>query len=249
MRIRTSSQLVAAMLDVANNQKTLYVMGSFGTPLVGSHVQRMINHHSYNQSGTRAAMIRAAADQNPAVFGFDCVNIIKGLMWGWSGDASQSNGGARYATNGVPDTNANGMFNLCRERSSDFSKVQIGSAVWLSGHIGIYIGDGKVVESTPSWKNGVQITGCRQSGINTGLPSQNWQQHGLLPFIEYENQKCNGVYLTIGGSTTLVNASLVNDRWVASIGGARMPLRDILSALGYESLAWNSDTNTIIADI
>ena len=44
-------------------------------------------------------MIKAAANKNPPVYGFDCVNLIKGVLWGWSGDASKTYGGAAYKSN------------------------------------------------------------------------------------------------------------------------------------------------------
>jgi N-acetyl-anhydromuramyl-L-alanine amidase AmpD len=47
----------------------------------------------------------------------------------------------------------------------------------MRGHCGVYIGDGKVVESTPIWKNGVQIT---------ALSARKWLKHGKLPYVEYE---------------------------------------------------------------
>ena len=47
-------------------------------------------------------MIRAAADKNPPVYGFDCVCLIKGVLWGWSGNAAKPYGGAAYASNAFP---------------------------------------------------------------------------------------------------------------------------------------------------
>ena len=119
-------------------------------------------------------------------FGFDCVNLIKSILWGWSGDTSKTYGGAKYLSNGVPDTNADGMIQLCSNVSTDFSKIEVGEAVWCKGHIGVYIGDGLAVECTPAWKNKVQITAVRNISTKLGYNARTWTKHGKLPFIEYD---------------------------------------------------------------
>ena len=177
--IKTGKDLAAACLDVASNYKTLYVMGCFGSPMTASNKTRYTTNHSYNKKAARTKMINAASADT---FGFDCVNLLKGLLWGWNGDAGQTYGGAKYASNGVPDTNADGMIQLCKDVSTDFSKIQIGEAVWLKGHIGVYIGDGLAVECTPAWKNCVQVTTVRNLKSGTG---HKWTKHGKLPWITY----------------------------------------------------------------
>lgn len=130
-------------------------------------------------------MIKAAADQNPPVYGFDCVCLIKGILWGWSGNASKTYGGAGYAINGVPDIGADTMITKCAGVTTDFSKIVVGEAVWCSGHIGVYIGDGLAVECTPRWENDVQITAVANIGQKNGYNARTWTKHGKLPYIEY----------------------------------------------------------------
>lgn len=182
----TNRQFVSKLQNIVDNYKTLYVMGSFGAPLTGANVSRYCTNHDYNKRPERTAMIKEAANKNPPIFGFDCVCLIKGVLWGWCGDASKTYGGAVYTANGVPDINANSMITKCTNVSTDFSKIEIGEALHCDGHIGVYIGNGKAIECTPSWKNCVQVTGVSQTGINTGLPSQKWVRHGKLPYITYE---------------------------------------------------------------
>lgn len=178
--IMKASDFVAKLKDIATNYKTLYVMGCFGAPMTAANKKRYIDHHPYNKQPARVKLINAASADT---FGFDCVCLIKGVLWGWSGDKSKIYGGAKYATNGVPDADANAMINLCSEVSTDFSNVEVGEAVWTNGHIGVYIGNGLAVECTPAWKNRVQITACNcsKSGYNT----RKWKKHGKLPYIDY----------------------------------------------------------------
>ena len=187
MAVMKASEFVAKLKDVAQNYKTLYVMGCFGAPLTGGNVSRYCNNHAYNKQAARTKMIKAAANQNPPVFGFDCVCLIKGILWGWRGDASKTYGGASYAVNGVPDIGADTMITKCKGVSTDFSNVEVGEALWCSGHIGVYIGGGLAVECSPAFENDVQITAVKNMGTKSGYNARTWTKHGKLPYIEYDN--------------------------------------------------------------
>ena len=178
--IMKASDFVSKLKDIATNYKTLYVMGCFGAPMTTANKKRYIDHHPYNKQPARVKLINAASADT---FGFDCVCLIKGVLWGWSGDKSKIYGGAKYATNGVPDVDANAMINLCSEVSTDFRNIEVGEAVWTNGHIGVYIGNGLAVECTPAWKNRVQITACNCS--KPGYNTRKWKKHGKLPYIDY----------------------------------------------------------------
>lgn len=198
-KITTAAQLAEKAISVAKNYKTLYVMGCFGAPMNATNKKRYTSNHSYNKAADRTKMINAASADT---FGFDCVCLIKGLLWGWCGDTTKTYGGAGYACNGVPDIRADSMINVCKNVSSDFSSIEVGEAVWMEGHIGIYVGGGLAVECTPKWANKVQITACNntRSGYNT----RNWTKHGKLPYVTYtgksENVKTAGT--ASGGTTT-----------------------------------------------
>jgi uncharacterized protein YraI len=178
----TNAEFVKKLIDIAENYKTLYVMGCFGAPMTAANKDRYCKNHSYNKQASRQKMIKAASADT---FGFDCVNLIKGVLWGWNGDKKKAYGGASYGSNGVPDTNADGMIKLCSNVSKDFSKIEVGEAVWLSGHIGVYIGNGLAVECSPAFENKVQITAVKNIGTKAGYNARKWTKHGKLPYIAY----------------------------------------------------------------
>ena len=76
-----SKVLVDKAVDIAQHYKTLYVMGCFGAPMTAANKKRYTQNHSYNKAAARVAMINAATADT---FGFDCVNLIKGILWGWT---------------------------------------------------------------------------------------------------------------------------------------------------------------------
>lgn len=181
--VMKASEFAKRAKNIAENYKTLYVMGCFGSPLNAANKKRYCNNHDYNRQASRQKLINAASEDT---FGFDCVCLIKGILWGWNGDKSKSYGGATYGSNGVPDIGADSMIKVCSGVSTDFSNIAVGEALWCSGHIGIYIGDGLGVECTPAWKNKVQITAVSNIGAKSGYNSRKWTKHGKLPYIEYD---------------------------------------------------------------
>lgn len=179
-KITTAKQLAETAMYVAQNFKTLYVMGCFGAPMTAANKKRYTQNHDYNKAADRTKMINAASEDT---FGFDCVCFIKGLLWGWKADKTKTYGGAGYAINGVPDIGADTMITKCSGVSTDFTKIEIGEAVWCSGHIGVYVGGGLAVECTPAWANKVQITACNCA--KSGYNRRNWTKHGKLPYVSY----------------------------------------------------------------
>lgn len=181
--IKTGKDLATACLNVALNYKTLYVMGCFGAPMTARNKVRYTNNHDYNMKEARQKMIQAASEDT---FGFDCVCLIKGLLWGWDGDTGDIYGGAKYGSNGVPDIGTEQIIQKCKDVSTDFSNVEVGELLWMKGHVGIYIGDGQCVECTPAWKNCVQVTAVHNIGKKEGYNGRKWTKHGKLPYVSYE---------------------------------------------------------------
>jgi LysM repeat protein len=170
-------------MHLAASVKSLYVKGAFGAPANETNKKRYCVNNPYNKRADRTAKIMAAA---PDVFFSDCCGIIKGVLWGWRADVNKRYGGAEYKANGVPDVGADGMIQACKDASKDFSRIEPGMLVWLSGHVGIYVGDGLVVESTPAFKDGCQYTNLGNLGYKTGN-WRNWTKCGHLPWVEYKS--------------------------------------------------------------
>lgn len=177
----TNKEFVAKLKDIATNYNTIYMWGVFGAPVTESVIARKSEQYPTWYTSAKQKTFRNLIGKN--YFGFDCVCLIKAILWGWDGNASDSHGGAKYASNGVPDIGADTMITKCSGVSTDFSKIEIGEAVWIKGHIGVYIGNGLAIECTPSWDNKVQITACNCS--KSGYNRRNWTKHGKLPYITY----------------------------------------------------------------
>ena len=170
----TNKEFVRELERIAS-LKTFYIKGGFGLTLNAKGKKRAIE--SYKENAARADRINALDNDT---FGFDCCGLIKGFIWGFIGDPKKVYGGAVYKANGLNDVNESGLLKLCKEVSENFDNLIPGEFLYTNkpnGHCGIYAGNGKVIEATPSGKCGVQIT---------DLNRVKWLKHGKLPYIQYE---------------------------------------------------------------
>ena len=91
------------------------------------------------------------------------------------------------------DVGADGMIAKCTGVSTTgWASMVPGEAVWLSGHIGIYIGDGLAVESSPAFANKVQITAVANIGKKAGYSARTWTKHGKIPWVDYTGAVAGG---------------------------------------------------------
>lgn len=102
----------------------------------------------------------------------DCVGLIKG--YGWLDPESLT---IKYGTNGMPDIGANTMFHNATV-SGPISTIPDtpGLAVWMDGHIGVYIGGGEVIEAS----------GTKIGVIKTQLAGRGWTHWLVVPYISYD---------------------------------------------------------------
>ena len=181
------------------------------------------------------------AKWNGKSWNFDCVILIKAILWGWNGDKNASHGGAKYASNGVYDDGANQILKRCTDVSSDFTNITPGELLWMDGHVGVYIGNGQVIECTAAWEGKVLYSSIDSKGRRTrnGRQVYSWKKHGKLSYIEYVKEetpattsKINVTYQTYDNQlkkywSEITNYNNVNANGYAgcighSIGGIRV---------------------------
>lgn len=165
----------------AASKKTLYVNGAFGAPATTYNKARYTNALNKNR-------IEAINDADEDTFFFDCVCLIKGILWGWNADPIARNGGAIYVSNGVPDVGEDSMIAMCPNSTHDFEGIVPGAMLWIPGHAGIYIGRGLAIEATAAWGSKVQITAVRNILETDKLPGRMWMRWGKLPWVDYTGE-------------------------------------------------------------
>lgn len=217
----TANDLVKAVKDIAA-LKTSYIWGGIGAKITEATLAEKVKQYPSHNT-THAANARRYLGVG---YMFDCVNMIEAVLWGWTKEKADR-GVVPYATNGVPDVSADGMIAKCKEVSTDFAKIVPGEVVWMSGHIGVYIGDGKVVECTTAWENGVQITKLGSSGYQ----ARKWAKHGKLPWVTYgaTDPHEGKIKMIVNGKECWVPGSFKNG--TNSVSGT---VREVFGAIGAE---------------
>lgn len=123
----------------------------------------------------------------------DCVGLIKSYCWTKDGEI-------RYESK--IDVSANGMFNAAKEKGTISTLPEIpGICVWKKGHIGIYIGNGQVIEARGT------TVGVIQAPLK-GRGAAGWTHWLKCPYITYEATKKG-----------IVTASVLNVRDKPSLAG------------------------------
>lgn len=166
-------------LKLAANTPSVYATGGYGG---SANFYDIKKKYATRTPFNREDILNAPTD----AFYFDCVCLIKGVLWGWNADKYLRYGGAVYATNGVPDISIKKITEQLETYTTRFSDIQPGEFLHIgTEHCGIYIGDGLAIESTPIWADGVQITAVANIGNKAGYNSRRWDGHGKLAWIDY----------------------------------------------------------------
>ena len=144
-----------------------YVWGTFGSVFTTSLYEYKLQQYP-EEIGAYSDFILANWLGGRTV---DCVGLIKG--YGWLNEETLE---INYGTNGMPDIGADSMYYNASEKGSIGTIPEIpGLAVWHAGHIGIYIGNGEVIEAK----------GTKFGVIRSNLADGNWTHWLKIPYITY----------------------------------------------------------------
>ena len=145
-----------------------YVWGTFGHVLTESLFEAKLAQYPDALAGN-ADFIRQTWVGGRTT---DCVGLIKG--YGWLDAETEE---IVYNTNGMPDITANEMYHAATVSGTiDTIPETPGLAVWHDGHIGVYIGNGEVVEAM----------GTRYGVVKTKLEGARWTHWLKIPYISYD---------------------------------------------------------------
>lgn len=167
--VKNNLDLVRWAQDAADNGWG-YVYGTYGTVLDEELLMSKITQYP-DEVGSDEAFIRQNWLGKRTA---DCVGLIKGYGW-YDAEKQQT----VIDTEKMPDIGADTMYENAAEKGTIDTISEIpGLAVWHEGHIGVYIGDGEVV----------QAANTRDGVIRSRLEDTAWTHWLKVPYIEYREE-------------------------------------------------------------
>lgn len=159
---------------LALGDNSVYVYGSFGNKLTTAFCDSKYKQYPSINTSTRTAKYKQLCDGKH--YGFDCVGLIKSYYWGGYGKTKYDS---------KSDVSANGMYSKAKVKGNMSTMPEkVGLLVQMDGHIGIYIGNGYVIESTISTKYAKQSH--KMGGVcKTKLSDRKWLHWLECPYIDY----------------------------------------------------------------
>ena len=149
----------------------VYWYGTVGYKCTHELLIRKTKQYPEHYTGNR--MPRYESDISAGKYCADCINLAKAYMW-----LDEATGKQIYGSNGCPDTNADGMYNKAKEKGDIRTLPEIpGIMLHLSGHAGIYIGNGWAIEAR-GFKYGV---------VKTRVSERGWLHWYKMPGVTYED--------------------------------------------------------------
>ena len=169
----TNKEFVSQAKTIVN-MNTAYGKGTFGQKWTKTLATQKKKQYPEFYTDSVIASLNKKAEVS-TLYVFDCVGLVKGIMWGFPN--------VKYKTNGLDDVSDQGLWDkYCTNKSKDFSNVIPGEIMHIKGHVGIYIGDGKVIECTNKWSKNILV-----SSINKGDKYYRaWTEHGKFSLLTYE---------------------------------------------------------------
>lgn len=208
---KTNIGLANFAYNVAN-EKCGYVWGAYGHDVTKSYLRRQ----QITFAGNKDANL--TTDQIDYIFqnfggkpGFDCIGLIKAYEW-----IDESSGDITYESNDFLDVGANRMYESAQIKGKIDSIAEIpGLAVWMDGHIGVYVGQGNVIEAR----------GNEYGVVLTKLNDRPWTHWLQLPGITYVTK---GTYQIDKYSVTIKSGRAVKweENKIVGKGGFIWPVPD-----------------------
>jgi peptidoglycan hydrolase-like protein with peptidoglycan-binding domain len=193
----------------ALNEKWGYVWGTFGQILTETLFNQKLSQYPEQVGAFKNFIITNWMGRKVT----DCVGLIKSYMW-----FDEDNNKVIY--NSKTDVNANMMYSNAKEKGTINTIPEIiGLCLYKQGHIGVYIGNGQVIEARGT-KYGVIQTPLK------GVGSTPWTHWLKCPYIEYIKEESKPLILKLGSKGIEVKQ-----------------LQKNLITLGYDLGKWGADSD------
>ena len=159
-----------------------YALAQLGKPYWYGTFGQAASKELYEQKKKQYPKYYTAAYNGTTEKVHDCVGLIKGYLWC---DTPEDNSPVYHPEQ---DVSANSLYGLCLT-SGNISDIpeEPGLLVFFNNHVGIYIGNGEVVEAR----------GRKYGVVKTKLKDRPWEKWGSCPYIDYVNASASAVTMEL----------------------------------------------------
>ena len=159
----------------ALHKPVMYMWGDYGRMITEATISTKAKQYPVHYSPEYQKELRAQIPNGG--IGCDCTGLIKWFLW-TGGDIEKA---SKY--DAETDCSASGWYSNAKVRGGieTLPKDRIGLIVSMSGHCGVYIGNGEVIECTKGqFGNGV---------VKTKLCDRKWEKWCECIYIEYVTEE------------------------------------------------------------
>lgn len=217
MSKKSAAGLVAWAKEAFAN-KWVYWYGTCGYQCTSSLLSRKTaqypDHYGDNRQATYKQHINAGRVCS------DCIGLFKSYAWDEDGDIDTRD--SDYGSNGQPDNGASTTLKKTTIKGSISTLPEIpGLALWTKtgGHIGVYIGNGEVIELRGF------AYGCQKNKVK----ARSFTTWGVYPFVEYTEEQ---ILLAMQAADISTKSGSTTIR-AGSTGDAVREMQELLNAAGY----------------
>ena len=193
----TNSGLVAYCKQ-ALLKKTAYMWGGIFRTVTEDYINQVAKMYPAQYPTSRKNKLKNLIGKG--CYGVDCVGLVKSYYWGGIGSPNYS---------GSTDYGVGTMYNAAKTKGkiASFPKTE-GLLVMTAdfGHVGVYVGNDKVIEST--------LSGRGDGVVQTNFSAVKWAYWCQCPCITDDTKKtafasaCKTVYQSLGTARKRSSASL-----------------------------------------
>ena len=178
IKIKTNKEFVS-YLKTLLDRNTVYMWGEFGRLVTNNTIDSKRKQYPSHYDDTKVKYLKSLVGKN--YYAYDCAGLIKSYFMSDYGN-KKVNYIASY------DKDAYGITVGTASEKGDISTLpeEEGVLLYMKGHCGVYIGDGKVIECTSNQKiSGIKYGKVCVSNLSA-RPWKTWTKSKWLSYVKDE---------------------------------------------------------------
>lgn len=191
--------------EYALSQKWKYGWGSYGQIATNALVDDLVKRYPDMNTQWKNYILSAINEKSRLC---DCYGLVKSYLW-WTDNQSNP----KY--NSSQDRNTAGAYNAAKIKGALATLPDIpGIILYMTGHVGVYIGNGRFIECAGGGK-GMVAGEIKNKVIVKGSKFTHWFEDTFItyeiPKSEEDNEVLTEMKLSINGGNTIKIPSILND--------------------------------------